>query len=733
MHKLSVTLITLLLLLGSCQSDASSQQNVLYPNEIINGSFEQGMTGWTVAGLGGFSEDDLSTLDTLPDDKPSLKVGTTFYGGATASLPSFVGTLTSDPFTLKGIGVISFKIGAAKNQEKSYIEFFKLGSEIPLQFFINRLESKVSRFTNADFNGTTITSQLIRNVADLSEHLHETIYIKVTDADTSSDYSDYSFWNLDDFKIVQTAQEKNDALVEREDQLIEFAEEDIDQNPPVESLRNGGFELGNTDYWKVMSGKAFSGTILKNATDNYWGNRLYHAEGNYLIDTFLDETLTGRLRSEKFIVTDQGNQKSYVSFKMGGAAQSSIYVSMNDGTTNEELIVQRNEGFRDPGLALSLVTYYVDVSNYIGSTLYFSLVDSATSGPFGALVADDFRINLSEEQVINQVNDLRQWADNLSDAPAKIDYVAVYNGGISFPLSGVAPTIELSNGFAYETTVKVMTTSLNNYLQYIRTRDDYTKTTGLTRSITKVTYNGVEVNEPNLVAFTFQEGIYLLDISVKDAFNNETTAQIKLTVLEEVSYDHQIENGDFETGTLAGWTVIEGNVNVTAAISNQTMYWAEEIPFNKQGEYFFNGWDANSIETTGYTLQSSKFTLGGSGQISFKLGGRSSMLKVYHESGSLLATYRNYNFNDDGALFPLVKNGSMLATMTTYVADLNQYMNDNLYIEIIDEVISQNWAVAFFDDIKTYYNVSIDINEFSDTVSQNGEEVHLPYLAAQAN
>lgn len=733
MNKKVILTLAMLLVLSACGPTTTSQDTSEYLSTITNGSFEQGIAGWTVGGLGGFSEDDIAELVTLPDEKPSLKVDSKFYAGATASLPSFTGTLTSEPFILEGVGVISLKMGAAKNSEKSYIEFYQLGNESPLEFYVNNLETKVNRLTNKDFNGTTITSQLIRNIVDLSEHLTETIYIKVTDNDTNSDYTDYSFWNLDDFKILKTAQEKNDALVERADQLLEYFEADIDLDPPVETLRNGGFELGDTSFWKVVSGRAFSNNIIKSSTEFYWGNRLYHAEGNYLVDNFADENLTGRMRSEKFLVTDQGEGQSFVSFKMGGAAHASVYISLNDGTTNEELIVVKNEGFRDPGLALSLVSYYVDVSDYIGQTLYFSLVDGATGGPFGALVADDFTINLSKQDVIDGVANLRNWAETLDDSASQNDYQAVYNGGISFPLSGLAPVISLNNEFAYETTLETMTTSLLKYLTNVNVLDDYTKTSGLVRTITGVSYNGTPVANPDLNAFTLLEGTYLLDISVKDAYDNEATAQIKLNVLADLAYDSQIINGGFESGNLDGWTVVDGIVNEASAISDATIYWAEEIPFNKDGQYFFNGWEASGTEALGYALRSTPFTLRGSGQISFKLGGRSSALKVYNQSGDLLVTYRNTNFNDDSSVFPFVKNGSMLATMTTYVADLSQYLNDNLYIEIVDEVIAQGWAVAFFDDVTTYYETSINVNELSDIVTQNGEEVLIPFMAAQAN
>ena len=174
-----------------------------------------------------------------------------------------------------------------------------------------------------------------------------------------------------------------------------------------------------------------------------------------------------------------------------------------------------------------------------------------------------------------------------------------------------------------------------------------------------------------------------------------------------------------------------------SAVREETVFWNEEIPYNKVGQYHFDGWQANSDEPSGYSLRSETFTLGGSGRISFKMGGRTAVLKVYTADGTCIAEYANTKFLNDNALFPHVDAGSRLATMTTYVANLSDYLGQTLYIEICDEP-GENWGVVFFDDIVTYYETAPVLSECYDVVQLNAttsstgapQEYHMPWETA---
>ena len=61
----------------------------------------------------------------------------------------------------------------------------------------------------------------------------------------------------------------------------------------------------------------------------------------------------------------------------------------------------------------------------------------------------------------------------------------------------------------------------------------------------------------------------------------------------------------------------------------------------------------------------------------------------------------------------------MLATMQTYVADLSEYIGEELYIRILDGKEGGDFGIAMFDDIVTYYETAPDVENGKDIIRLN--------------
>ncbi len=163
--------------------------------------------------------------------------------------------------------------------------------------------------------------------------------------------------------------------------------------------------------------------------------------------------------------------------------------------------------------------------------------------------------------------------------------------------------------------------------------------------------------------------------------------------------EYQIENGGFETGDLTGW-ILEGEK--IGVVSNASGWWAENLPYNKKGTYLFSG---IADEIGRGTLTSSAFTVGGSGYITFLLGGGGNPLECYisiidAETEEEVARFANRLFNDKG--IGIINNGSNLANMVWYKADLSEFMGRSLKIRIVDNATS-GWGLITADSFVTYY------------------------------
>lgn len=155
---------------------------------------------------------------------------------------------------------------------------------------------------------------------------------------------------------------------------------------------------------------------------------------------------------------------------------------------------------------------------------------------------------------------------------------------------------------------------------------------------------------------------------------------------------YDVFNGGFEFGDNRGWW----NVGEIGVVTNATGYWDDNIPYNKDGEFLFTGVHSFGADTMregnrGYLI-SSVFEIGGTGIISFKLGGGGNELcyvqVIDATTGEILARYHQQQMED--------------GVLKQYVADLSAYIGRTVRIQVVDQAES-GWGCVSFDNVVTYY------------------------------
>lgn len=190
MKKKTVHLFGVLLASAVALSGCAGTSNEEYV--FKNAGFEQGtLSGWTAEG-GAFTSACVYNQSEDEQGNPYYKEGEFFlYGGAAPE--GSVGTLTSEPFKLKGNGRIGFLIGAGSDASKCYVAVCDTDG------------NELIRRGNDDYGTAGFYDSLHRVVIDASEYLGKEVVIKVVDSDSGSGMHNYI--NVDDFIVNYQGEE----------------------------------------------------------------------------------------------------------------------------------------------------------------------------------------------------------------------------------------------------------------------------------------------------------------------------------------------------------------------------------------------------------------------------------------------------------------------------------------------------------------------------------------------
>ena len=167
---------------------------------------------------------------------------------------------------------------------------------------------------------------------------------------------------------------------------------------------------------------------------------------------------------------------------------------------------------------------------------------------------------------------------------------------------------------------------------------------------------------------------------------------------------YDVFNGGFEMGGNQGWW----NVGEPGAVTGADAFFSG-VAYGKEGNFLYSGVEdhgaGNGREGNTGVLTSSVFEIGGSGYITYMLGGGNALCYVQvidSTTNEVLVRYRQQARND--------------AVLVKYVADLSAYMGRSVRIQVVDNA-TNSWGCVSFDNVITYHTitpeglVAIDVKE----------------------
>ncbi|MBO6262843.1 MAG: FIVAR domain-containing protein, partial [Clostridia bacterium] len=629
--------------------------------KVVNSGFENGLDGWTRNTTHFDNGKEVGGITDAPtfwnEGYPMFNKGNYFAAYAEDSAEGSMGTLTSSSFVLGGTGYITYMLGGAGNP-LCYITVEKLTGEEWTTVAIYRntkfadlpqdtpekvytLEEKMPMIGNTVFLANFVTFK-----ADLSAYKGETLRFVIHDEATGG-------WGLVFFDELNTYYASEDQLPEG---ATEAVNELADKTALKAALENAIKEQG--DY-TAESFAAYNEVIAAaREVYNYVAAKNVDVQSAVTAIEKAASALEYRTPTEKeaeksFVLAPKGTQEIDVKNYVDENGLSAVTYELSSANAEVATVSETESGkFTITAAADGKAVVTLDVK-FLGNTVLSVYIDVyVRTAP--SLKEQSVTKDIDLYSLENKESYTVDFTSNVAN-PANIDFA--YSATMSVN-GGDASEIELTdNGYTY---------ALNG----------------------EYDYNATVVTFAVTVAYDYNGTQYL-------------TYNYTLNIVDTTAY--RLVNGGFEKGDLTGWTLSNASVG---AVSGATHYWindpesADGFAFGMDGKYMFSAY-ATDVEAAKGVLTSSEFTIGGSGYITYKLGGAKNANGVWMDvvdssNGNILARFYNNEWQDrtDG-----VKSG---CTLVPYVCDLSAFIDKTVYLRIVDNAVN-DYGLFFLDSVNTYY------------------------------
>ena len=613
---------------------------------VINGSFENGLDGWTLTNTVGtvpFGGIDSKTIYWV-QEFPMNNVGSYFSAYADGVSEESQGTLASSYFTVNS-DYATYMLGGAGNPNVYITIEDKNGNVLALYRntkFADIPEGVTDFDAQRELIGKTIfLANFVTYKVNISAFKGEEVRFVVHDHASSG-------WGVVFFDELNTYYTSADTIPEgavlAENLLADKAA--LNAQIAQEITEQGDYTLGSYNAYlaKLQEAKDIVNDVaVTQATVDAAASELSAARSALAVRPV--ETVEGANKTLKLV---SGNSTEVV---------ISDYVNSN---------------------GLSKITYEIKANSAVvtlGSvadgkfTVTAGSVSEETVVKVTVTVCYDGVAKLEVELCVRVTNDSAPTVLNEEIVKAYDVFTLANKEGIILDLSE-----NVDNLGNLELTYSVAGTALTNSL-YTFTFGDYTE------EVTNESFTVTVSYEANGEKGSIQ---YVYKLAMKD-----TTS-------------YRLVNGGFENG-MDGWAVV-GNIG---NVSTDKNYWlndperAEGFEFGMDGDKMFSAYAIGAKESAVGTLTSSTFKVGGSGFITFKVGAMRDCNYVYIDvvdaaTKQILARYYNglWSERTDG-----VKSG---CTLIAYKANLSEFIGREVFFRISDNADS-GYGLFFADSFITYY------------------------------